>query len=138
MCVMVQMGWLLLPIKKLELPGGWFHKGDIKQYRSLVEQVPDNGKVIELGVWKGRSLCSIADIIIKKKLTVYAVDTFKGSPTEVKEHKEAKEINLKKVFLDNIKKFKLKVKTYEMTTNEAAEQINEKFDLIFIDADHTE
>ena len=127
-----------MPTKDLKLPGGWFHKGDIKQYRSLVEQVPNGGKIIELGVWKGRSLCSIADIIIKKKLTVYAVDTFKGSPTEVKEHKEAKEINLKKVFLDNIKKFKLKVKTYEMTTNEAAEQINEKFDLIFIDADHTE
>ena len=49
-----------------KLPDGWFHDGDIKQYRKLVEQVPDNGTIIELGVWKGRSLCSIADLIKKK------------------------------------------------------------------------
>ena len=71
-----------------KLPQGWFHDKDIEMYRMLAEQVPDYGMIIELGVWKGKSLCSIADIIKKKNLIVYAVDTFKGTTGE-KEHKEA-------------------------------------------------
>lgn len=126
-----------MSLKEKELPDGWFHIGDIKMYRSLVEQVPNNGSIIELGVWKGRSLCSIADIIKRKNLKVYAVDTFKGSPKEENEHKVAKKTDLKKVFIDNTKSFGLDVELFHMTTNEAANEINKKFDLIFIDADHT-
>jgi len=122
---------------KKELPDGWFHDGDIKQYRSLAEQVPNNGSIIELGVWKGRSLCSIADIINRKNLKVFAVDTFKGTPGEDKEHKEAKKIDLRKVFEENMRKFGIAVQIYAMTTDEAAEKITDKFDLIFIDADHS-
>ena len=120
-----------------KLPDGWFHDGDIKQYRKLVEQVPDNGTIIELGVWKGRSLCSIADLIKKKNLTVYAVDTFLGTPGEEHEHKEAKEINLLKTFKDNLKRFEITATVLQMTTDEAAKKIKKKFDLIFIDADHS-
>lgn len=121
-----------------ELPQGWFFPEDIKLYRSLVEKVPDGGTIIELGVWKGRSLCSIADIIKRKNLKVYAVDTFQGTYSEGDIHKEAKEVDLQKVFEDNMKKFGLDVKIYPMTTNEAAKVIppTVKFDLIFIDADH--
>lgn len=123
--------------EKRELPKGWFHVGDIKQYRSLAEQVPDNGTIVELGVWKGRSLCSIADIIKAKNLTVYAVDTFKGSINEPEEHSEAKKIDLQKEFEDNMKNFGINAKVYAMTTDEASKKIDEKFDLIFIDAEHT-
>jgi len=122
---------------KKQLPQGWFYDGDIARYRNLAEQVPDYGKIIELGCWKGRSLCSIADIIERKNLQVYVVDTFKGTIHEEKEHKEANKLNLKQVFEKNIKEFGIKAKVYEMTTNEAFKIINEKFDLIFIDADHS-
>lgn len=126
-----------MALKEKELPDGWFHVGDIKMYRTLVEQVPNNGTIIELGVWKGRSLCSIADIIKRKNLKVYAVDTFEGSSNESTEHQEAKKIDLRKVFVKNIKSFGFDAEIYQMTTNEAAVEINEKFDLIFIDAEHT-
>jgi len=120
-----------------KLPQGWFYVGDIKQYRLLVEQIPDNGTIIELGVWKGRSLCSISDIIRKKNLKVYAVDTFKGTSNEPEEHEEAKDVDLRQVFSNNIKEFGINAEIFEMTTNEAAIKIKENFDLIFIDAEHT-
>lgn len=119
------------------LPDGWFHVGDIKMYRHLVEQIPYNGSMIELGVWKGRSLCSVADIIKRKNIKVFAVDTFIGSTNEPIEHKEAQEIDLKQVFEDNIKQYGINVEIFAMTTNEASQIINQQFDLIFIDADHT-
>lgn len=119
-----------------DLPQGWFHDGDIKTYRSLVEQVPDNGKIIELGVWKGRSLCSIADIIKRKNLIVYAVDTFEGSKDDITE-KDAKKENIRREFDKNMKVFGLTPTVYAMTTNEAAKKIKEKFDLVFLDADHS-
>jgi len=123
--------------QKGELPDGWFHVGDIKMYRHLVEQMPHNGTMIELGVWKGRSLCSVADIIKRKNIRVFAVDTFLGSTNEIKEHEEANEIDIQQVFNDNIKEFGLDVDLYNMSTNDAAKIINKKFDLIFIDADHS-
>jgi glycosyltransferase involved in cell wall biosynthesis len=119
------------------LPDGWFHIGDIAMYRHLAESVPNNGTIIELGVWKGRSLCSIADIIIRKNLKVYAVDTFVGSKDEVEVHIDAKTKDIKSIFKDNIKQHGFDVELYHMTTNEASKEINEKFDLIFIDADHS-
>lgn len=121
----------------VELPQGWFHPGDIELYRSLIEKVPNGGTIIELGVWKGRSLCSIADLITKKGLTVYAVDTFKGSKNEEEEHIEAETANIESIFKENMKKFGISAKIYTMTSNEAAKRITEKFDLVFIDADHS-
>jgi glycosyltransferase involved in cell wall biosynthesis len=120
-----------------ELPQGWFHKGDIKQYRSLVEQIPDKGTIIELGVWKGRSVCSIADIIKRKNLRVYAVDTFNGTRGDKLLLDEAKEANIKEQFIENTKRFGISTELLEMTTNEAANKLDIMFDLIFIDSDHS-
>lgn len=123
---------------KNELPQGWFHVGDIKLYRELVEKIPEWGSLVELGVWKGRSLCSVSDIIIRKNIKVYAVDTFKGSKNEKEEHEEASRIDLKKEFENNLREFGINATIYSMTTNEAALELNDKYDLIFIDADHSE
>lgn len=121
----------------MDLPQGWFHEGDIRTYRKLVEAVPDHGTIIELGVWKGRSLCSVADIIQRKRLTVYAVDTFQGTPGEELAHLEAKEGNLQEIFEANMLEAGVRARVYAMTTHEAASLIHDTFDLIFIDADHS-
>jgi glycosyltransferase involved in cell wall biosynthesis len=120
------------------LPDGWFFDEDILAYRSLAERIPDGGSIVELGVWKGRSLCSIADIIIRKHLKVFAVDTFLGTVGEEKEHHEAKEIDLRKEFEANTKAFGFDAAVLQMTTDEAAATfgITDRFDLVFIDADH--
>ena len=122
----------------LELPQGWFHPGDIKQYRKLVEQIPDGGTMVELGVWKGRSLCSIADIIKKKNIKVYGVDTFEGTRGDNLLLDDAKEHNIKQQFKDSIKKYGIEVEILAMTSNEAAKKLDIKFDLVFIDCDHTD
>jgi hypothetical protein len=119
------------------LPDGWFTNENIKEYRRLVNNMPDNGVLVELGVWKGKSLCSIADIIIKKNIKVFAVDTFKGSDSEGDRHKYAKENNLREEFEKNIKDFGLDIFIYEMTTDEASKNFDLKIDLLFIDAGHT-
>jgi hypothetical protein len=66
----------------MNLPEGWFSPEDIKEYRRLVSRIPVGGTLCELGVWKGRSLCSVADIIKARDIHVYAVDTFEGTTNE--------------------------------------------------------
>lgn len=118
------------------LPNGWFSDEDIKEYRRLASQVPMGGTIAELGVWMGRSLCSIADIIKERKLNVIAVDTFKGTKGE-DAHKDIQ--NLRDTFEKNMKDFDLTrmVMVYEMTTNKAVNHVEDKsIDLCFIDARH--
>lgn len=122
--------------ERYKLPSGWFYPEDIKVYRKLVSEMPDEGILVELGVWQGRSLCSVADIIKKKNIKVYAVDTFEGTENEGDAHKEAKEIDLKQEFEKNLERFGIKATIFKMTTDEAAKHIPEA-SLLFIDADHS-
>ena len=122
------------------LPEGWFSEEDIKTYRKLMEAVPDKGAVIELGAWKGRSLCSVADLIVAKDLDVTAVDTFEGTENEGEAHKEAKVASIYDQFNDNLWSFGIwenvdiiKAKTQDVC--QTAE--NNSFDLVFVDADHS-
>ena len=118
---------------KYKLPEGWFYGGDIAEYRRLIEDLPDNSYMIELGCYKGRSLCSVADIIKRKNIHVWVVDIFTGTECEVKEP------DYKQIFTDNITRFGIldRVNIFKETTNNMAKNIQDNlFDLIFIDADH--
>ncbi len=121
--------------EKYQLPDGWFYGADIAEYRRLVEDVPEGGIIGELGCYKGRSLCSVADIILRKKLRVYIVDIFTGTESEKKEDDYQKEFerNAGRFGIhDNISKI------YKATTDEAVEYFDTGvFDLLFIDADHS-
>ena len=127
-----------------DLPDGWFDKADISTYRELVSNIPTGGTMLELGTWKGRSICSVADLLIERDIKVFAVDTFAGTPNEMSlelkdAHKEAKEVDLKKVFRDNLKRYKIdgRVTIIKNTTDGAVETFESGFfDLIFVDADH--
>ena len=58
-----------------KLPKGWFSPGDIERYRYIYEDlVPEGGFTAEVGCYLGRSICSVADIIIRKNITVFCVD----------------------------------------------------------------
>jgi len=126
------------------LPDGWFSDKDIKIYKDLAYSIPDNSKILELGVWKGRSLCSIADIIKEKNLKVWAIDTFEGTdstPYE-KNHlaEEAKRINIQDIFEQNIKDFGLQdyITVIKGSTFDKHILFEDKtFDLLFLDADHS-
>lgn len=121
---------------------GWFSLKDVESYRRLISSLPDNSVIAELGSWKGRSICSVADIILQKNITVYIVDTFQGTESEGDAHKEAKETDLKSGFQKTMYEFGLhdKIKLYAMTTDSAALEFQVtgiKFDFVFVDADHS-
>jgi glycosyltransferase involved in cell wall biosynthesis len=109
------------------LPDGWFSVENVNTYRRLMERVPYGGATAELGVWRGRSICAVADIIRKKSLRVLAVDYFQeGSGIEEE-------------FRSNISRFSIhpQVCISRMMTTEAAAQIPDaSLDLVFIDANH--
>jgi hypothetical protein len=120
------------------LPEGWFLEHDIVMYRNLIKQVPDNSTIIEVGVWKGRSLCSISDLIIKKNLKVIAVDTFTGTPEE---HKNIVPEHLLNEFSDNLAKFEIKNHvTIHVGTFQDFYENNSRItnvSCIYLDADHS-
>jgi hypothetical protein len=120
-----------------ELPDGWFSNPDILEYQRLENLLPNNGTLCELGVWKGKSLCSIAHIIITKNLKVIAVDTFLGSINNRDSMKEAKLKDIKQEFIINTVEFGINPLILNKTTNEAALLfLNNSIDLVFIDANH--
>lgn len=131
----------LPPIPNQELPPGYFTDQDIKIYRDLVSHVPDGGTIAELGCWKGRSLCSIADIIIKKNLNVIVVDTFEGTDNSLENVlvEQARTQNIRALFEDNITRYGIydHVLITQATTNVASKFIEKNsLDFVFIDADH--
>lgn len=56
---------------------GWFDFAHI--YRRMVDEVRDGGTIIELGVWKGKSLCYLADCARRsgKNIRIIGIDSFK-------------------------------------------------------------
>jgi len=126
----------------MKLPGGWFKAGDIAAYRELVSNIPRGGQLLELGSWKGRSICSVAQLLIERDIKVSVVDTFRGTDSESEgAHKEAKLIDLKQVFINNTKNFGIddRITIIQDRTDDVVKSFKDKtFDLVFVDADHQE
>jgi len=126
------------------LPAGWFYDPDIAFYRRTFESLPDGATTLEIGCWKGRSICSVADIIKKKNITAYVVDTFKGAESETEgAHKEAQEVDIHSMFCKAIEEFGISdnVKIITADTRKLKWEdysIPDKFfDFIFVDGEHT-
>jgi hypothetical protein len=88
------------------LPNGWFSYLDVFTYATHLSKLPSNATFVEIGVWEGRSLCSVADIIRTKNLNVIAIDTFEGTLNEDL-HREimSSGYDFKSKFLKNISDF---------------------------------
>jgi len=124
-------------------PQGWFGNDDITSYRQMIELIPDYGNMLEIGSWKGRSLCSVADIIKRKNINLYIIDTFEGTQSNQWEktlHSEAKMVDLRDVLINNLNKFGLYNFNIIKGNSQDLSIINkfedEYFDFIFIDGDH--
>ncbi len=123
-----------------QLPDGWFSDSDIATYRKIYESLPDHAIAVEVGVWKGRSICSVADIILRKGIRVLAVDTFEGTESEGDAHKEAVNGDIETQFRNNVASFGLSksVTVIKQNSLDAADAFrDERFDFVFIDADHS-
>jgi len=124
------------------LPNGWFSAGDISVYRSLYSMLPKGSLSVELGVYRGRSICSVADLIVNKRIKVIAVDTFLGTKhTDPKIYAKYYKEDFEKAFRKNLVRYGIykSVKIHRLKTDDASKLYPkiEQFDMVFIDADHT-
>lgn len=106
---------------------GWM---TVRELNWLYDEAKKADSVIEVGSWKGRSTHALLSAC---KGEVIAVDHWHGSETEPA-HKEAKDKDIFKEFLDNCGNFK-NLKSMVIPSLEAAQTAPDA-DIIFIDASH--
>lgn len=110
-------------------------------YEKIIKELPDNSKFVEIGVWRGQSVCFAAVEIInlKKNITIYAVDTWEGSKEENLWEID-NETNIETIydnFLNNIEPVKELIVPIKKTSVEASKLFEDKsLDFVFIDASH--
>lgn len=120
--------------RRLSLPIGYFETPDIAFYRDIYSQlVPENGQTVEVGVYRGRSIVAVSDIVQERHIHVTGVDTFDAyrddsSPTIFEDF----QANVTKAGLGD------HVTPCKMTSIQAAAEIPYgSLDFVFLDADHT-
>jgi predicted O-methyltransferase YrrM len=120
---------------------GWFNWSDL--YDKFVAEAEGITKVVEIGVWQGRSTAYLAHLIEQsgKPIFFYAFDTFEGSP----EHNaDIDAMKQRGTSLENIARQNLidcgvadHVRILKQASVEGAKRFeNGTLDLVFIDGDH--
>jgi hypothetical protein len=113
----------------------WFDSPNV--YKMLVENCRDDGKIVELGAWKGKGSAFLVVEAYNKspKIEVHIVDTWGGNPFDGSQDQSADTYNK---FTSNMSQLDGHYKAHKMTTNEAARLFeDESLDGVFIDADHS-
>ncbi len=110
---------------------GWMGE---KELQWLFRMAAEMDSIVEVGSWQGRSthaLCSGCPG------TVYAVDHFKGSPSEIDTvHVLAKTVNIRELFDAQVGHF-ANLRILQMDSLEAAATFEDaSVEMIFIDGDH--
>lgn len=134
----------------LQTVEGWLPDDQAYLLYDCALAVPNNGTIVELGAWKGRSSVVLGlackpktalDASIHKR--VYSVDTFLGSPSERSgPHHEATLFpdGVYQQFLANVDRFNLSSLVFPlaMPLEEAVNNFGpEVVDMLFIDCEHT-
>jgi len=127
-------------ISEWELIQGWFDYGNL--YSHVVANLSDNSTIVEIGAWRGKSTSCLGSLIkqSKKKIKVYAVDTFEGSNEQL--HKDliaTMPTSLFDEFIDNIKMCGVDdiVEPVRMTSVEASAKFKDaSIDFVMIDGSH--
>jgi len=115
---------------------GWLTFDDL--YEEVIKNIKDDGHVVEVGSWHGKSAVFFAVELINsnKKIKFDCVDTWMGS----EEHKLNNNIvnnNLYEIFLKNIDPVKHVINPIRLPSIEASKLYkNESLDFVFIDAAH--
>lgn len=112
---------------------GWMTPAELQ---FLYENAQKMESILEIGSWKGRSTHALLSGC-KGKVT--AVDHFKGSEGEAEAHREAlgDDSPVYKEFMRNVGSFS-NLEVLKMSSEEAKKVLGDKkFDMIFIDAEHT-
>lgn len=121
---------------------GYFQYVDMRDYMHLTNMLPDEGLMVEIGSFRGRSLASVAENIKRKRLQVLSVDIFDKVIAEdyVEPDVYAKREGMLDDFLLTIEQFGIRehVDVLAAKSIDAAKMLSDQqFDLVFIDADHS-
>ena len=121
---------------------GWFDFPDV--YDAVVDSAKSGSVFVEVGCWLGKSTAYLGSRIrrSRKKIKLYAVDTFKGSPNEeammatVRRHRgsvfAAFQRNLRAAGVSHL------VEPVVATSVNASKRFDDRsLDFVFIDACHT-
>jgi hypothetical protein len=120
---------------------GFFNYENV--YRKVIEEVSDNAHFVEIGVWKGKSVCFAAVEILNsgKNIKIDAVDNFEGSPGEsliITKDDDLLAGKLYDVFLKNIEPVKDIIRPVRMNSVDAAKlHADKSLDFVFIDGLHS-
>lgn len=117
---------------------GWFHHA--AAMAELINHVPDNGKIVEVGSWKGKSAAFIAVEIIRQDrgLHLTCIDTWEGSDEKVhQEDRDVQEGILFQRFEENIAEVSHVITAMREESPFAAQFFdNGSIDLLYLDAAH--
>jgi len=114
----------------------WFSFPDL--YRRLVANCPMDGKIVEVGSWKGKSTAFLLVEAWNKspRIEIYAVDTWLGSEEHAGEEC-IKNGTLYEEFLANVKPVSRQLVPLRMTSLKGANFFPDQcLDSVFIDAAH--
>lgn len=118
---------------------GWFREENFWLYKKIVDELPQDAHIVEIGCWKGKSTSAMAVEIINsgKNIKFDCIDTFKGSD----EHKNENSIvngTLFEEFKNNIEPVKHVVNVIVGdSVKSASNYADNSLDFVFIDADHS-
>jgi predicted O-methyltransferase YrrM len=118
---------------------GWFSEEDAQFVVNICSKI-ENGVVVELGVFAGRSTAIMAPICLGRDTQYYAVDNFRGSDnlrdeaTIIQRNR-----NIKELFESNMKEMGIlsAIRVIQSNSSESSSLFNDGVvDFCFIDADH--
>ena len=120
---------------------GWTDEGLFSVYSMAVVATPDNGHVVEIGSWKGRSAAYMAVEIINsgKNIKFDCVDPWTGTSDE--EHgfdEDYRKKTLFEAFTKNMEPVAGHYNAIKLPSVEASKLYeDESLDFVFIDGDHS-
>jgi cephalosporin hydroxylase len=110
-------------------------------YDRMIAEAPANARFVEIGVWKGQSVCYAAVEIARsgKNIKIDAIDTWQGSPQEPQIMEDPSIVNgtLYDEFIRNIEPVKhIVTPIRDESTHAALQYYDKSLDFVFIDGSH--
>lgn len=117
---------------------GYWEMGDAKYYGRWIESLPDGATLVEVGSFRGKSLCSVAEILKRKKIRVWSLDIW-GTRSYDEPDVEKHRAGMLNDFVKNVTEYGLDPVTICVMGKDSLSYIASLIepDMVFIDGDHT-